>query len=144
MPVTYTIDTKEGLLRTQCVGPVTFDEVVGHFRELGLDPECGGNLDVLLDVSETTSLPESGQVHAVGYEVQKIQEKVRFDACAVVATRDALFGMMRIFEVVARQYFREIRIFRVAVEAEAWLASQRQRSATVGDGAGVQPADAKG
>jgi hypothetical protein len=144
MPVTYTIDTQQRLLRTRCVGLVTFDEVVAHFQELGRDPECVGHLDVFLDVSETTSLPESGQVNAVSYEVQKIQEKVKFDACAILATRDALFGMMRIFEVAAQQYFREIRVFRVAAEAEAWLQSQRQHSGPVGEGMKAQGADAKG
>ena len=144
MAVTYTIDTQQRLLRTQCVGLVTFDEVVAHFRELGLDPECREHLDVFLDLSETTSLPESSQVKTVSYEIQRIQEKVKFDACAVVATRDALFGMMRMFEVAAQQYFRDIRVFRVAAEAEAWLQSQRQRSATVGDGMKAQGADAKG
>lgn len=144
MAVTYTIDAQQRLLRTRCVGLVTFDEVLSHFQELGRDPECVGHLDVFLDVSETSSLPESGQVKAVSYEVQKIQDKVKFDTCAVLATRDALFGMMRIFEVVAQQYFRDIRIFRVADEAEAWLASQRQPPATVRDGMKVQRADTKG
>lgn len=143
MAVTYTIDAQQRLLRTRCVGLVTFDEVVDHFRELGRDPECAGRLAVFLDVSETTSLPESAEVKAVSYEIQKIQERVKFDACAILATRDALFGMMRIFEVAAQPYFRDIGVFRVAAEAEAWLQVQRQRSCT-GDGMKVQRADAKG
>jgi hypothetical protein len=144
MAVTYTIDTQQRLLRTKCVGLVTFDEVVAHFQELGRDPECVGHLDVFLDVSVTTSLPESAEVKAVSYEVQKIQEKVKFDACAILATRDALFGMMRIFEVAAQQYFRDIRVFRVSAEAEAWLQSQRQHSGADGEGMKTQGADAKG
>jgi hypothetical protein len=32
--------------------------------------------------------------------------------------------MFRMFEVMAQDYFTAIRVFRVAAEAEAWLASQ--------------------
>jgi hypothetical protein len=33
--------------------------------------------------------------------------------------------MMRIFEGLAQQYFRDLRVFRVAAELEKWLTSQR-------------------
>jgi hypothetical protein len=52
--------------------------------------------------------------------------------------------MMRIFEVAAQQYFRDIRVFRVSAEAEAWLQSQRQHSGADGEGMKTQGADAKG
>ncbi len=126
MPVTYTIDAKQRLIRTRCVGNVTYDEVAAHFQSLLVDPEVPEYLDVLLDLSELGSLPETRQLENITREVQKTRVKLRFGVCAIVAQRDALFGMMRMFEVVARAYFREIRAFRVMAEAEAWLASERQ------------------
>ena len=128
MPVTYTIDTKERLIRTRCMGMLKLAEVVEHFRELERDPECTDRLDVLLDVSEVQSLPSASQIRAAALEVKKIQKKVRFDACAIVAVTDALFGMLRMFEVMTQDYFRVIRVFRAVTEAEAWLALQRQQS----------------
>jgi len=125
MPITYIIDTQEKLIRTRCVGNVTFQEVADHFRALERDPDCAARLDVFLDLSEITSLPASGQIAGVAREIARIQEKVRFNACAVVATRDALFGMLRMFGVLAEPYFTAISVFRVATEAEAWLASQK-------------------
>ena len=124
MPVTYVIDTEEKLIRTRCIGNVTLDEVIAHFRTLERDPVCPEILDVFLDLSETTSLPLSGQISAVAVEISRIKKKVRFDTCAVVANRDALFGMLRMFSVVAGPYFTAIHVFRVASEAEEWLASQ--------------------
>jgi len=106
---------------------LTLDEVVEHFRELDRDPECTDRLDVLLDVSEVNSLPNASQIRAASLEVKKIQKKVRFDACAIVAVTDALFGMLRMFEVMTQDYFRVISVFRATTEAEAWLASQRQQ-----------------
>jgi hypothetical protein len=129
MPVTYTIDTQKRVIRTQCIGMLTLAEVVEHFRALERDPECAEGLDVLLDVSEVNSLPDASQIRAVALELKKIQKNVKFGACAIVAVRDALFGMLRMFEVMAQDYFRVICVFRATSEAEAWLVSQRQQSA---------------
>src|SRR5438132_5438250 len=118
MPVTYVIDTEEKLIRTSCIGNVTLNEVIAHFRTLERDPVCPDILDVFLDLSETTSLPLSGQISAVAVEISRIKKKVRFNACAVVATRDALFGMLLMFYVVAGPYFSSILVLRVASDAE--------------------------
>jgi hypothetical protein len=125
MPVTYTINRKEKLIRTQCVGNVTVHEVIDHFRTLERDPDCPDSLDVFLDLSEITSLPFTGEITSVAVEISRIKKKVRFNICAVVATREALFGMLRMFSVVAGPYFTAIRVFRAAAQAEEWLASQK-------------------
>ena len=123
MPVTYSIDADRKLLHTICSGPVNLPEVAAHFRALRDDPACTGRLDVLLDVSATEVLPESAQLGTVVAEVAAVRRKVEFGMCAVVATRDAMFGMMRMFEVLASRYFRAIRVFRDIGEAKAWLTS---------------------
>lgn len=123
--VTYTIDQRERLIRTQCTGHVTLAEVVAHFQELAADPACPNFLDVLLDLRTIDSLPLIGQLEAVTRAVRKVQSKVRFGLCAIVVERDAVFGVFRMFEVIAQDYFTAIRVFRAAPEAEAWLASQR-------------------
>jgi hypothetical protein len=128
MPITYAIDTSERVIRTRCVGMTTFAEVAGHFQELERDPECVGHLDVLLDLSEMTSVPLARQIQAVPFEIMRVGKKVRFEACAVIATTDALFGMLRMFEVLAERFFRVIHVFRTKAEAEAWLVSEKQRS----------------
>lgn len=47
-----------------------------------------------------------------------------------MADRDALFGMMRVFQVKAGDYFEAIRVFRSMAEAEVWLSSNTaQRNA---------------
>jgi hypothetical protein len=48
---------------------LTFAEVVDHFRELERDPQCSERLDVLLDLSEVSSLPEATQIRDISYEV---------------------------------------------------------------------------
>jgi len=122
VPVTYQIDAARKLIHTVCSRPLTFTEVIEHFRALQKDPACAGYLDVLLDVSDADTLPESRQFGPIGAELIAFRGKAQFGRCAIIATRDAMFGMMRVFEVSAGPYFRAIKVFRVAAEAEAWLA----------------------
>ena len=125
MPVTYVIDAEKKLIRTRCIGDVTFEEVIDHFRTLQQDPACPPRLDVLLDLSETSTLPESRQLETVSHQIAGVRGRVQFDLCAVSAPREALFGMMRMFEVMAQPYFRSTCVFRTTVEAEAWLLAHR-------------------
>jgi hypothetical protein len=113
------------MLRTKAVGDVTLQEVIEHFRTLEQDPQLPERTDVFLDLSEVDSLPEPPQLSTVISELKRVSARVRFDACAIVATSDALFGMMRMFEVQAEEFFRVTSVFRIVTEAEAWLISQQ-------------------
>ena len=125
MPVKYQIDTANAVIRTECVGDVTLDEVVNHFRELVRDPNCPERLDVLLDLREQSSIPESEQLRVVSREVARAGGRVQFGVCAIVAPRDVLYGMLRMFQVFSEAHFREAQVFRTLAEAELWLAAER-------------------
>ena len=125
MPVTYQIDPHSKTIRTKCAGHLTLPEVVEHFKALERDPECPHQANVFLDLSQVSSLPDTRQLSVVVAEMKKIRSKVRFEACAIVASRHALFGMMRMFEALAAELFRVTGTFRTAAEAEEWLALQR-------------------
>lgn len=121
MPVVYEIDQARAIIRTRCVGDVSFEEVIGHFHMLESDPACPPRLDVLLDLSDMTSLPEPGQLREVSSQMGNMSERVRFGACVIVAPRTVLFGLLRMFEVFAEERFRTTHVFREIGEAEAWL-----------------------
>jgi hypothetical protein len=126
MPVTYRIDKVNRLIHTECTGEVTLAEVVDHFRQLEADPECPPYVDVLLDVTQELTIPSSDELRTVTLAIARVRRRVEFGFCAIVAHRDALFGMMRMFEVFTEDYFRETRAFRTLVEAEAWLVAKRK------------------
>jgi hypothetical protein len=125
VPVTYQIDAARKLIHTICSRPLTFNDVIEHFRTLKEDPACTGHLDVLLDVSEADTLPDSRQLGPVSAELGAVRAKVEFGMFAIIATHDAMFGMMRMFEVSVGRYFRAVRVFRGSAEAQAWLVSQQ-------------------
>jgi hypothetical protein len=123
MPVSYRIDKGLKTIHTKCNGNVTFGEVLDHFHVLEQDPDCPERLDVLLDLTECSAIPESDQLRTVGATIGRIREKVRFDACAIVASSDIMFGMARMFQVFAEDRFRLTRVFRNLDEGRKWLVS---------------------
>lgn len=128
MPVTYKIYPAKKLIRTMCIGDVSPEEVRDHFRDLQRDPHRPDRLNVLLDLTEATSLPETQDLRDVSFQLKELRRSVQFDACAIVTADDALFGMMRMFEVFASDYFVVSQVFREIADAEAWLDSVELRS----------------
>jgi hypothetical protein len=125
VPVTYQIDVERKLIRTTAAGPITPKDVINHFWALARDPQFPERPDVFLDVSGVESVPNGQQLSVVVGEMKRIGAKLRFGSCAILASRDALFGMMRMFEAMAEDFFTETCTFRDATEAELWLASRQ-------------------
>ena len=87
MPVTYQFDADKRTVRTKCLGTVTLEEVIDHFRALEEDSECPDRLDVLLDLTEVDSVPETRQISTVINEIKRVRGRVRFGACAIAACK---------------------------------------------------------
>ena len=122
MPVSYRFNAELGCVETRCAGAVTFAEVRAHFRELEADVSLPPRLDVLLDLSEMQSLPETQQLEVLVGDIRRVAARVAWGACAIVGVDDALYGMSRMFEVFAEPQFERTRVFRDASMARSWLA----------------------
>jgi hypothetical protein len=125
MPVTYELDAPKALVRTRCIGNVTLPEVIDHFQKLSEDPQCPDRLDVLLDLSQQTSIPKSSDLREVTHKIRSVRGRVQFGVCAIVATTDPLYGMLRMFQVFSEELFREAAVFRCLRDAENWLSEKR-------------------
>ncbi len=53
MPVTYSIDANRRMIRTACTRPLTFAQVIDHFRELGETPP----VSVIWTYCSTSAMP---------------------------------------------------------------------------------------
>jgi hypothetical protein len=104
-----------------CSGYVTQAEVEEHFQQLSEAWPGDLKLDVLLDMSSCTSLPEISQLRDIVSQIDGLGGRQRFGTCAIVATRELLYGLLRVFEVLADQRFMKLRVFRNEPEAMAWL-----------------------
>jgi hypothetical protein len=123
MPVVYEIDREKHRIFTRCIGAVTLEEVLEHFSTLARDPDCPEWLDVLLDLTGQTSLPTTGQLGAVATQMARVSPRVQFHNCAVIASEDAMFGMARVFGVLAESYFAAAHVFRSVEDGIKWLDS---------------------
>jgi hypothetical protein len=123
MPVTYRIDVPRALIVTQCVGRVTLAEVQEHFQELARVWPPVDRLDVLLDLTDQTSLPTLRNLEEVATELDAQIGPRRFGRCAVVTDEDRqdLHGSMQMFEVLVGRLFDAIEIFRTPSAALVWL-----------------------
>jgi hypothetical protein len=128
MAISFSIDIRASLIHTVGSGDVTPAEVDEHFTQLSNVWPRGAKLDVLLDLSSCTSLPDISQLRAVVSRIQIFGGRKRFGVCAIVATSERLFGMLRVFELLAVRRFVAVRVFRAESAAMAWL---RERSSAV-------------
>jgi len=127
MPIHHEIDRKRSLIRTTCTGAVNLEEVSQHFRALESERDLPDPLDVLLDLSAISSVPEADQIQLIAAEIRRLLGKIHWGVCAIVATRDLVFGVSRVLEVRAEDAFSATQVFREPAAAEAWLAFERSR-----------------
>jgi hypothetical protein len=121
MPVTYRYDEFANRLVTRCEGPITYADVVEHFRHLTRDVRLKPNCDVLLDFTFLVAMPTAQQVSQVATALEDMRELVPFGRCAVVAPEDVMYGLGRMFQGFAWPTFTGMRVFRTQADSINWL-----------------------
>jgi len=121
MPVLYEIDRDRALVRTTCAGNVTFAQVMAHFDALERDPRRHGVMDVLIDVRQITSTPETSQLREAADRMQGGDGAIQYGRCAIVAVAPEHVGMARLFAQFARSRFAASTVVETIDEAEQWL-----------------------
>jgi hypothetical protein len=124
MSITYTIDQDRQIIFTEILGKITLQDVLEHFRMLKTDHNVPPNLDVLLDLRQTKSIPSTQQIELITEEIHHLQSKIAWRYCAIVASEPALYGMARVLGVIAEKIFSEIQVFYTYDEAIIWLESK--------------------
>jgi len=127
MPVTYCLDCETATLNTCCAGQVTFEEVLAHFDALAKDETLLPSLDLLLDLSAQETAPDGAQVRQLANRLAAIRADLAWGRCAIVVSRDVLFGIARMFGVYTDEAFVETQVFRDPAAARDWLAGGRDQ-----------------
>lgn len=122
MPIIYQLEPDRYFIHTRCVGNATLEDARAHLLTLQADPACPSSLNVLLDLTETTSVPERDELILISDEIGRVRG-IRFNACAIYTTDDHFFGMARMFAVFARNRFQAMHVFRTLNNARKWLDS---------------------
>ena len=124
MSITYTIDQDRQIIYTEILGKITLQDVHEHFRMLNEDHNIPANLDVLLDLRGTKTIPTTQQIELITEEIRRLQPKIDWRFCAIVASEPALYGMGRVLGVFAEKLFSDIQVFYTYDEAIIWLESK--------------------
>src|SRR5579862_2935502 len=111
MPIIYKIEPERCFIHTRCVGDTTLDDARNHLQALQTDPICPRSLNVLLDLTETTSVPDRDEFLLIGEGIGRVRS-IRFNACAIFTTNNHLYGMARMFAVFVGNRFAAMHVFR--------------------------------
>ena len=119
MPATYHLDAERRLVVLTLAGVVTgaeLDAVRARIRE---DPGFDPSFSVLADASALNPAALSGQV----VRARAAAPPPGRMRVAIVAPADAVFGIARMYQMMAEGSGNPIGVFRTTGEAMAWLAS---------------------
>jgi hypothetical protein len=124
MPITYVIDEKLKLMRTEASGVVTVPEIIEHLNSQ-LRNETVGHREIIDVRGVTQPYMSSSQVWQAAQAVLSIATKSSPGPRAIVVGNDAVFGMARMFSTLVEDLF-SIQVYRDMEAAEHWLLEEFQ------------------
>lgn len=122
MPIQVRVDETRELVELVFAGEVTNSELVETLDRYLLEPFSTFPLG-LFDLSGVTDMKVSADtVRAVARRAaQHVDSRLEEGKLAIVAPRDLLFGMARMYGILRDDSPVEVRVFRERDEAESWL-----------------------
>ena len=122
MPMTYTIDAAQHLVRAVGTGVLTDDDVMAHRQAMSRDPRFTPQMRELSDIRQVTAF----QVTPAGVRIM-VASDVKMTATggmhklAIVADENVAYGMSRMYQTLGEPNIRDVGVFRSYEEAAAWL-----------------------
>ena len=118
MPVSYRIDKSLGLVFTTAQGVLAGQDILTHRRRLLDDPNFDPSYNQLIDLRDVTDFSVlANEIRTLSMH-EIFSERSRR---AIVAEKDASFGMARMYEMYGETNPDQIMVFRDMAEARRWL-----------------------
>lgn len=124
MPITYVIDEKLKLVRSEASGAMSGPQIVDHLNSL-LQNDLVGYCEIIDVRGVTPPYLTSSQIWHAAQVVLSIALKSSPAPRAIVVENDAVFGMSRMFATLVEDTF-PIRVYRDMETAEHWLLEEYQ------------------
>ena len=127
MPVTTSYNKNDGFIHHILTGDITEVDIIEAFDNSLAVPDLKPDSHVIWDFREV-HLPNladtMNQLKALaGYIKSKERNRSEGYKVALVANSDLLFGMARMYQVVASSLPVQFRVFKKIKEAEGWILS---------------------
>ena len=122
MPMTYSIDASQSLVRAVGSGVLTDDDVMSHRKALTADPAFTANMREISDIRSVTEF----QVTPAGVRIMvaadvKMVSSGGMHKLAIVAEENVAYGMSRMYQTLGEPNIRSVGVFRNYKDAEEWL-----------------------
>ena len=117
-----TIDKEQKLARVSASGKVNALELRDIFSELIKHRDWQPGFDILCDYREIVDFDVSTQdIDEITKWQISMDHMIGNGKCAVVASRDSVFGMSRMWEMISANRSQDICVFRELDDAVSWL-----------------------
>jgi hypothetical protein len=122
MPIEVRVDETRELVEMVFAGEVTDSEFVETIDHYLLEPYAAFPRG-LFDLSDVTVVGVSADSvrHAARHATRHVDSRLEEGKLAIVAPRDVLFGLARMYSILRDDSPVEVRAFRNRNEAESWL-----------------------
>jgi hypothetical protein len=122
MPITYRIDEAKGLVLTTATGALTDADILGLKARLAADPRWSPGMREQTDVRgiDRLEVTTEGVKRMVSWDAAA-GPALRSYRLAIVAPRDEVYGMARMYQMLADSSVPNVGVFRDLAEAEQWL-----------------------
>jgi hypothetical protein len=122
MPIQVNADESRELVEIVFTGEVTGSEFAELMEKYFHEPSSALPLG-LFDLSDVTIVDvAAGSVREAARRAEQyVDSRLEGGKLAIIAPRDLLFGMARMYEILRGDSPVEVRVFRERDEAESWL-----------------------
>ena len=121
-PIRFELDTARRLRTAIFSGVITEQALISAYIALISDPAFEPTINDLVDLSGVTKLEvTSSGVRRVAQMFDPLNELQTQNRLAIVAPRDDLFGMARMYEILRSDAPEETRVCRTIEDAKAFL-----------------------
>jgi hypothetical protein len=124
MPITYVVDEKQKLVRTEATGAIEIKNILDHL----VAEKYGGTIEYreVIDVRGVTPpYMSSSQIWQAAQAVLAVALESPPGPRAIIVTNEAVYGMCRMFSTLVEDTF-PIRVFRDPTAAEHWALEEHQ------------------
>ena len=119
MPAVYRIDTSIPMIFSRAHGEITEADVLDHARRLSADADFQPGYNQLVDLLDITKIILSvADMHVIARRTAIFNEQSRR---AIIARKDAVYGMARMYQMLRDEGPEEIMVFRDMPDARRWL-----------------------
>jgi hypothetical protein len=120
MGLSYVIDSGRRQVRSHGWGVLTAGDIQAFYVGLGQDPAFAADYRHLCDLREVTEVAADSSGLAVAAQAPIFTPGTRR---ALVASRDAVYGMARAYAAYNERMGQTVRVFRAMDAAELWIDS---------------------